>query len=175
MTQPTDVSCISLMGLQEGKGKILPTVVDFVVDGASGDLQLEYEWAMIAKEIFELFKRKQKDYGPHNIGLGGDSAILTRITDKFMRLHTLYKDGTNWEEVKPQNESLDDTWIDLADYAVIALMYRRGHWPKSNLKEVLAIPTLVCGDCGTKLLYENKGSCHECGCDGPKEVLGDKV
>lgn len=107
-------------------------VVELVIDGASGDLLLEYEWAMIAKEIFELFKGKQKDYGPHNIGLSQDAGIVTRMTDKFMRLHTLYNSGE-----EPNNESIDDTWQDVADYAIIALMCKRGHWPKSNLKEVL--------------------------------------
>ena len=128
MTNNVDVPRISMSGL----GQVLPTTVDLVVDGASGDLNLEYEWAMICKEIFELFKEKQRDYGPHNIGLGQDSAILTRVTDKFMRLHTLYNTGA-----EPNNESIDDTWKDLADYSIISLMCRRGHWPKSDLKEVL--------------------------------------
>ena len=119
---------VSMSGLPQQ-----PCVVELVVDGASDSLALEYEWAMICKEIFEVFKTKQKDYGPHNIGLAGDSGIVTRMMDKFMRLHTLYQSGAD-----PQNESVDDTWIDIADYAIIAMMYRRGHWPKSNLKEVLS-------------------------------------
>lgn len=131
MTNNVDVPRISMSGLPQQ-----PCVVELVVDGASDSLSLEYEWAMICKEIFELFKEKQKDYGPHNIGLGQDSAILTRITDKFMRLHTLYNSGE-----EPKNESIDDTWKDLADYSVIALMCIRGHWPQSHLKEVLCDST----------------------------------
>ncbi len=145
-----------------------PTEVTLIVNGSSGSLDLELEWAYIAKEIFALFKEKQHDYGPHNIGLGQDPAIVVRMTDKFMRLHNLYNSGET-----PNNESLDDTWKDVADYAIIALMCRRGHWPKSNLKEVLNTTITVCSDCGTELLYENKGSCHQCGCDSPKEVLGE--
>ncbi len=129
MTNNVDVPRISMSGLPQ----VLPTVVDLVVDGASGSLDLEYEWAMIAKEVFELFKSKQKDYGPHNIGLLQARGIITRMTDKFMRLHTLYQPGAE----KPKNESIDDTWVDIADYAIIALMCLRGHWPQSNLKEVL--------------------------------------
>ena len=135
MTQNVDVPRISMSGL----GQVLPTTVDLVVDGASGDLNLEYEWAMICKEIFELFKEKQLDYGPHNIGLGQDNAVLTRITDKFMRLHTLY--GTGRE---PNNESIEDTWKDLADYSVIALMCIRGHWPQSVLTDVLKKDEVLC-------------------------------
>lgn len=129
MLDNVDVPRISMSGLPQ----IGPTTVDLVVDGASGSLDLELEWAMIAKEIFELFKSKQKDYGPHNIGLSQDSGIVTRMTDKLMRLHTLYQPDAD----TPDNESIDDTWQDVADYAIIALLCRRGHWPKSNLKEML--------------------------------------
>ena len=108
-----------------------PVDIPLSVDGNSGSAGLELEWALIAQEIFGVFKRKQKDYGPNNIGLFQDTGIMTRMTDKFMRLHTLYNSGE-----EPKNESIEDTWIDIADYAIIALMCRRGHWPKTNLQEV---------------------------------------
>ena len=107
------------------------TRVFLSVDGSSGSAGLELEWALIAQEIFGVFKRKQKDYGPNNIGLFQDTGIMTRLTDKFMRLHALYSSGD-----EPKNESIEDTWIDIADYAIIALMCRRGYWPKANLQEV---------------------------------------
>jgi len=109
-----------------------PRCVELVCDGSSGSLDLEHEWAFIAKEIFEVFKSKQKDYGPNNIALLQDPGILVRMTDKFMRLDTLYRSGEN-----PSNEPIEDTWTDIADYAIIALMCLRGHWPKRTLKEVL--------------------------------------
>ena len=109
-----------------------PTCVDLVCDGSSGSPELEREWAYVAKEIFEVFKSKQRDYGPNNIALLQDGGILVRMTDKFMRLDTLYRSGEN-----PNNESVEDTWTDIADYAVIALMCLRGHWPPKTIKEVL--------------------------------------
>jgi len=33
---------------------------------------------------------------------------------------------------EPQNESIDDSLIDIANYAVIAMMVRRGSWPKNK-------------------------------------------
>ena len=128
-----DVPRISMAGLP----RMNSTTVVLDVDGASGSLDLEYEWAMVAKEIFELFKEKQKDYGPHNIGLSQDAGIVTRMTDKFMRLHTLYGAMNDPDFSGPQCESINDTWKDVADYAIIALMCRRGDWPKSTLKDVL--------------------------------------
>ena len=110
-----------------------PTSINLICDGSSGDQNLEVQWAHISKEIFEVFKAKQKDYGPNNIAPLQDRGVLTRMTDKFMRLHTLYKSGET-----PNNESIEDTWIDIADYAIISLMCIRGHWPKVTLEEVLS-------------------------------------
>lgn len=107
--------------------------IKLVLDSSSGDYDLERDWAMIVKEIFEVFKAKQHDYGPNNIALLRDQGVLTRVTDKFMRLHTLYKSGA-----EPSNESLEDTWLDIADYAVIALMCIRGYWPTITLEEATA-------------------------------------
>ncbi len=112
-------------------------IIGLEVNGSSGSFNLEYEWALVAEEIFDLFKRKQKDYGPHNIGLSQDRGIVTRMTDKFMRLHTLYGAMDKPDFGGPQCESIDDTWKDVADYAIIALMCRRGAWPLSTLADVL--------------------------------------
>ena len=67
---------------------------------------------------------KQRDYGPGNINAFGDYGVLVRANDKLERLKTLYSaDG------EPKHESLDDSWLDLANYGTIARMYRGGVWP----------------------------------------------
>ena len=66
---------------------------------------------------------KQLDYGPGNILDFGDLGVLVRANDKMARLRNLYKSGE-----APRHETVDDSWLDLANYAVIAMMVRRGYW-----------------------------------------------
>lgn len=83
----------------------------------------------IMDEIGNLLISKQMDYGPGNVNNahgGPINGLLVRIGDKFERLKNLYKkDG-----IKPQHESIEDSFKDLANYGVIGLMVQRGVWPK---------------------------------------------
>ena len=85
-------------------------------------------WAVM-DEIGNLMITKQLDYGPGNINHahgGAINGLLVRIGDKFERLKNLVKkDG-----IKPQHESIEDSFKDLANYGVIGLMVQRGLWPK---------------------------------------------
>lgn len=67
---------------------------------------------------------KQGDYGPGNIADFGELGVLVRANDKVGRLRNLLYENPN----NPSNESLDDTWLDMANYALIGLMVRRGTW-----------------------------------------------
>ena len=78
---------------------------------------------LVLDEMRDLMIRKQRDYGPGNILDFMDYGVCVRANDKMARLRNLYKSGD-----APKNETIDDSWIDLANYAVIALMVRRGHW-----------------------------------------------
>ena len=85
----------------------------------------EEEFRTITNEMAELYARKNADYGD-SFGqtyreLGIISAV-TRMSDKMNRLKRLvaHKDA---QQVK--DESIDDTLIDLACYAVMTLMERR--------------------------------------------------
>lgn len=74
-----------------------------------------------ALKIAEVVISKQRDYGHGNINAFGEYGVLVRTSDKLERLKHLYK--TNQ---KPVNESVDDSWLDLAGYSIIALMLRDG-------------------------------------------------
>lgn len=76
---------------------------------------------LIVSELRELMIRKQRDYGHENITAFGEFGVLVRLNDKVARLRNLLAKGK-----KPQNESLEDSWRDIANYAIIALMLRRG-------------------------------------------------
>lgn len=78
-------------------------------------------------EAETLLLRKHKDYGPKNISgsPGGPlNGLRVRMHDKMARINNLYDNGI----VNPQNESLRDSFIDLANYAMIALLVLDGEW-----------------------------------------------
>lgn len=90
----------------------------------NGDMTPEYfEEALdsVLDEMRELMISKQKDYGSKNIMEFGEYGVLVRANDKMARLKNLLQAGK-----EPNNESVEDSWLDLANYAVIALMVRRG-------------------------------------------------
>lgn len=64
---------------------------------------------------------KQKDYGPGNILAFREVGVLVRVYDKVERLRNLLMNNR-----EPSNESLDDTWLDIENYATIARMLRAG-------------------------------------------------
>lgn len=82
----------------------------------------------VGDEVTNILIKKQADYGPYNISRapgGALNGLIVRIHDKISRILHLTK-----TEVDPQNESLRDSYVDLANYALIALMVLDGTWPK---------------------------------------------
>jgi len=81
----------------------------------------------VAGDCLVLLVTKQHDYGPQNIlinqQLFGYQHFVTRFLDKVCRLKNLLGN-----EGEPNFESIDDTFMDIANYALIALMLRRGWW-----------------------------------------------
>lgn len=78
----------------------------------------------------ELLIRKQKDYGPKNISLapGGPlNGLRVRMFDKLARINNLLESGKT-----PENEPLQDSFIDLANYAIIAMMVLDNNWDKDE-------------------------------------------
>jgi hypothetical protein len=79
------------------------------------------------EENAELLLSKHKDYGPKNISSapGGPlNGLRVRIHDKTARINHLIDNGAD-----PENESLRDSFVDLANYATIALLVLDGAWP----------------------------------------------
>ena len=86
----------------------------------------------IYNELFEILAKKQVDYGPLNIWNapgGATNGLMVRMSDKLERLKNLI-----YKNVKPNNESLEDSFVDIANYAIIALMVQRGVWAKHAKK-----------------------------------------
>ena len=82
---------------------------------------------IICNELNELYEKKNKDYGDSfHASFVEEGMVMARIrlSDKLNRFKTLSKSSS--QEVK--DESIRDTLIDLANYAIMTVMEidRRG-------------------------------------------------
>lgn len=95
------------------------------------------EFKKILQEQYEIFCKKQLNYGPDNISVGtkldtpeelklSQTGLWFRMNDKIQRLKQLVLLG------KPDTvgESIEDTYQDLSVYNIIAQIVARGKWGK---------------------------------------------
>ena len=76
--------------------------------------------------LAELLISKHRDYGPKNISQspGGPlNGLRVRMWDKLARINNLVDSGAS-----PEHESLEDSFKDMANYAIIGLLVLRGKW-----------------------------------------------
>mgnify|MGYP001230119077 CR=1 FL=1 len=85
------------------------------------------EMLRIVCECVQLFDTKQQDYGSTNIALGGELSIAFRLQDKVSRMRNLLLKELKGES-SINHESLEDTYKDAANYAMIGLLLKRGLW-----------------------------------------------
>ena len=96
---------------------------------------LSKEFLNIQQEQYDLFARKMLDYGIGNIAMGGNmqdkedikyslTGIQTRLHDKISRLKNLLKNNTAYVV----GESIEDTFIDIANYGIIGMIVGRKNW-----------------------------------------------
>jgi hypothetical protein len=86
------------------------------------------EFATLTEKMKEITARKNNDYATdadpfRNFRTFEELGILVRMSDKFSRLRTAIQDK---REFKVDDETIEDTCLDLANYALLLLCYRRG-------------------------------------------------
>ncbi len=91
---------------------------------------LDEAFEKVCQELLQTFVKKHKDYGKGNILSIKELGIAFRISEKVERLKNLLM-----KRNAPQNEGVNDSWIDIGVYAVIALLYRRGYFQKLEMSE----------------------------------------
>jgi len=94
---------------------------------ADSPLEFNNDVADVTSKLFDLLIKKHKDYGPKNISLspGGPlNGLRVRMWDKLARINNLVESGAT-----PENESLEDSFKDMANYAIIGLLVLQGKWP----------------------------------------------
>ena len=95
------------------------------------------EFQRLQFEQWNLFCKKQMDYGPSNIAMGtsldtddekrlSKIGLIVRINDKIQRLINLVVKNNR----EAQNEPVMDAFKDLACYGIIAQIVEAGKWGK---------------------------------------------
>lgn len=79
------------------------------------------EYQNIQREILELSKRKNHDYGCDSLTTFGNFGILIRLSDKFDRLKSFYQN----QELRVTDEKLEDTLKDIVNYSIYMIMQER--------------------------------------------------
>jgi hypothetical protein len=90
------------------------------------EMQLDAHLDKLITELSELLLSKHRDYGPKNISdaPGGPiNGLRVRMHDKLARINNLTDSGAD-----PKHESLEDSFKDMANYAIIGLLVLRGKW-----------------------------------------------
>lgn len=88
--------------------------------------KLDNEVTQVTQELGDLLLSKHRDYGPRNISdaPGGPiNGLRVRMHDKLARINNLVDSGAT-----PEHESLEDSFKDMANYAIIGLLVLRGKW-----------------------------------------------
>ena len=116
---------------------------DEIIGSTVGDFEKKYpglaeEFRTVQKEQYNLFASKMLDYGISNIALGSNleeaddihlslTGIWLRCNDKINRLKNMLKrGGKNYVKDEP----MIDSFIDISNYGIIAMMVLRNKWKK---------------------------------------------
>ena len=86
---------------------------------------------------------KQRDYGPHNLTKFGTFGVVVRMNDKMERITNLSKKsgllglaygmaGDKSLDATVNNEPIADSFLDLANYALIAYVMQKNLWPNES-------------------------------------------
>lgn len=114
-----------------------------------GEETFEQTFAEIYSEAFKLLCDKQERYGDTNIQQLGIHGVISRIAhDKVSRAKKFLNGKVQDGQVildpfdEGDDESISDTLMDIANYALIAIALQRGKWgkPMDNQERTLARP-----------------------------------
>jgi len=100
--------------------------------------EMTTEFKKLQREQYELFCHKQHDYGPGNISVGTQlktkeeinlslTGLWFRMNDKLQRVKTLIMTG---RESAVKDEPLEDAYLDVSNYGIMATLVGRGKWGK---------------------------------------------
>ena len=99
--------------------------------------EMTAEFRRLQKEQYELFLKKQHDYGPGNISVGtmlqtkeevplALTGLWFRMNDKIQRLKNLLMSGRE----TAVDEPMEDAYLDVSNYGIMATIVKNGKWGK---------------------------------------------
>lgn len=106
----------------------------------------------LTTEMADTYERKNADYGDsygESLNEFGIIAGVVRMGDKFNRLKSLSKN----QRRRVKDESLRDTLLDLANYAIMSVMWLDGQPTKDNAKA-------CCANCSYSYTHCENGVNH---------------
>ena len=129
--------------IKESKNK---KEVNSYLTGDNGDIvtMMEKEWPVMTAEFrrlqreqYELFLKKQHDYGPGNISVGTmlqtEEEIQLSLTglwfsmnDKIQRLKNMLMS----KRESAVDEPMEDAYLDVSNYGIMATIVKNGKWGK---------------------------------------------
>ena len=100
--------------------------------------EMTAEFRRLQEEQYKLFLHKQHDYGPGNISVGtmlqtpeevklSLTGLWFRMNDKLQRVKTLLMHG---RESAVKDEPLEDAYLDVSNYGIMATIVKNGKWGK---------------------------------------------
>jgi|TARA_B100002019_G_scaffold276323_1_gene275033 hypothetical protein len=129
--------------IKESKNK---KEVNSYLTGDNGDIvtMMEKEWPVMTAEFrrlqreqYELFLKKQHDYGPGNISVGtmlqteeeiqlSLTGLWFRMNDKIQRLKNMLMS----KRESAVDEPMEDAYLDVSNYGIMATIVKNGKWGK---------------------------------------------
>jgi len=120
-------------GLHYGMSDVHPIVTQMEKEWP----EMTQEFKRLQREQYELFCRKQHDYGPGNISVGTQlqtddeiklslTGLWFRVNDKVQRIKNLLM-GNRESAV---DEPLEDAFLDMSNYGIMATIVKNGKWGK---------------------------------------------
>lgn len=85
------------------------------------------DFEKITQKMLDLYKKKNSDYGnsvAKTFDEWGLTSFLVRMEDKMNRIINLTKKSgwMNSDDIKVQDEKIEDTLMDLANYSIMAMI-----------------------------------------------------
>ena len=99
--------------------------------------EMTAEFKRLQREQYELFLKKQHDYGPGNISVGtmlqttdevhlALTGLWFRMNDKIQRLKNMLMS----KRESAVDEPMEDAYLDVSNYGIMATIVKNGKWGK---------------------------------------------
>jgi len=99
--------------------------------------EMTTEFKKLQREQYELFLKKQHDYGPGNISVGtmlqttdevhlALTGLWFRMNDKIQRLKNMLMS----KRESAVDEPMEDAYLDVSNYGIMATIVKNGKWGK---------------------------------------------